>query len=158
MNPTIVQQMFLEQDFPGLKGKNWQVECGILFNCIAFAVAETDVWYWPDQFLAVWPKDVVTDPKRIVWPNHLPKHPTIAAFKQLFAEIGFTDCIEDEVAESDTAVAIYASGHEVRHAARKEPNGPWMSKLGYLEVISHELAWLEGAKYGKVVNYMRKTS
>lgn len=113
------------------------------YNCIGWAAGDTRRWWWPEH--------------RRYWPPGVPREPTVEAFVQAFATLGYEPCDSDGVEEGVERVALYAYANgEPTHAARQLPSGRWTSKLGTWEDIEHTLVGLEGARYGHVARILRR--
>jgi hypothetical protein len=134
-------------EFPGLRTSAYRATSPFdwRYNCIAWAVGETNQWLWPGP------------PDRSDWPTGIPYVETIEAFEALFVLFGFSPCQSEFHEDGIEKVALFASdANAPTHAARQFPNGKWTSKLGMAEDIEHELRALEGALYGRVVRIYRR--
>lgn len=133
-----------ENDFPGLVLDSFTIESPktITYNCIAWAASASTKWWWPDDYS--------------YWPINLPLNDDIETFKQLFSQLGYSVCSNEDIEEGFEKVAIYAVGNNVKHAARQLTTGRWTSKLGRDHDIEHSPSGLEGKEYGKVVSIMRR--
>jgi hypothetical protein len=116
-----------------------------LHNCIAFALGDTQRWWWPS-----------TRGKPAFWPRGIRREASIAAFAALFASFGYERCNSTNVEAGYTKIALYARGVKPTHAAKQLPNGNWASKMGSFEDIEHTLDALRGKSYGRVVRLFRK--
>ena len=95
------------------------------YNCIAWAAARHDRWWWPDHPDGFWPPEA-------------PPDETLGAFEAAFANLGYVRCNDDSLELCYEKIAIYASTAGVpTHAARQLHTGRWTSKLGHLEDIEH---------------------
>ena len=74
---------------------------------------------------------------------------------QLFEQLGYEECISDELEHEFEKIAVYARLGKGQHVARQLDDGLWTSKLGDLEDITHSLRGLEGTEYGKVEKIMK---
>lgn len=117
------------------------------YNCISWALGDSSIWTWPnhpderDEFM--------------MWENKLGYSEDIKTFIEYYEMRGYMLCDEKEQAEG--TIALYAVGHECKHAARRLANGLWTSKLGPWNDIQHSSPQsLEGDMYGKVYCYMKK--
>jgi hypothetical protein len=109
------------------------------YNCIAWALEETNRFYW-------------TGPKEFFyWPDDLSREETIDSFIQLFAKHGYAICANALKEKGFTKIALFAKEGLPTHAARQLPNGLWTSKLGVLEDVRHTLSAISGGIYGTVV-------
>ena len=137
----------LEDLFPGLRGTVFRVTNSKdpVYNCISWAVGETQKWWWPDP-------DAVR-----FWPSGLERAETREAFEMAFASLGYTTCETEAPEVGFEKIALFADQQAIpTHAARQLPNGRWSSKLGELEDIEHDLRALEGTEYGLVVLLMKR--
>lgn len=75
---------------------------------------------------------------------------------KVYEHVGFQCCDDGQIDSGFEKVAIYAVGDEVTYAARQLEGGRWVSKLSPDEDIEHRLQSLEGAFYGKVVQFMKR--
>ena len=117
------------------------------YNCISWALGNSDIWTWPN-----------TPDERdelMTWENNLGYSEDINIFIKYFETQGYRICKTEELEVG--AIALYAIGHECKHAARRLSNGLWTSKLGPWHDIQHSSPQsLEGDMYGKVYCYMKK--
>ncbi|MCH7476571.1 MAG: hypothetical protein IIA14_00530 [SAR324 cluster bacterium] len=114
------------------------------YNCIAFAASKTDRFWWPS---AVGP---------YYWPLATPRDESTNTFVEAFQSIGFESCGDGEMEAGFEKVAFFAINDRVKHAARQLRSGKWVSKLGRLEDIEHELHAVESKDYGKVIAFMKR--
>ena len=124
----------------------------VRYNCIAHAMNENNLWWWPDG-------DGIVD-YEVHWLPEVAKECTIDAFVAVFRTKGFVPCddlnIELEPGYEKVAIYCNAAG-EPTHAARQLPSGAWTSKLGDWEDIEHEtLACLESEDYGTVGKVLKR--
>ncbi len=139
-----------EIDFPRLKDSFWRKtsDPDVQYNCIAFAVGRTDVYWWPDAY---------PDPDSDYWPAGIVREETVEAFVQLYESLGFAECPDGTVESGYEKIAIFAKGEEPTHASRQLENGHWTSKLGIEEDIEHDtLDAISGPCYGTPVRFMRR--
>jgi hypothetical protein len=130
---------------PNLTADNYRITSPTTweYNCIAWAVGITDVWWWPT-------------PGRF-WPADVPREETLAAFVAALATRGFSSCATSELEEGLETIALYAVGTVPTHAARQLPNGWWTSKLGPSFDIEHAtLEAVAGGVYGEPVAFLSK--
>ena len=136
----------LEYAFPGLRGTSYEItsRADRSYNCIAWAAGDASRWWWPDD-QNFWPKDVTA-------------RPSLAAFSQVFARLGYEVCENASMENGWEKIAIYAmEDGSPTHAARQLPDGSWTSKLGRAEDISHvTLDSICGDRYGKVAILLRR--
>jgi len=131
--------MSLQLHFPGLRDTGYQITSAAdaQYNCIAWAAGDSGRWWEPSP--------------RGHWPPGAERQPTLDAFAQAFAALGYGPCETDTLEDGVEKVALFASRGEVMHAARQLPDGRWTSKLGMDVDIEHSLRALEGGVYGNVV-------
>jgi hypothetical protein len=136
----------MEDVFPGLRGQAYEVKSqkDTAYNCIAWAASDNGNWWWPDQA------------GEDTWPAGVARVPTVAAFREAFATLGYDNCDEDRLEAGHEKIAIFALAGVPKHAARQLPSGRWTSKLGLLEDIEHELQDLTGLAYGSVALVMKR--
>ena len=91
-------------------------------------------WWWPEY--------------STYWPPNVPRDTSPETFFQAFATLGYKPCTGADFEEGIEKIAIYCKRGAVTHAARQSEKGVWVSKLGQLEDIEHELTALEGGEYG----------
>jgi hypothetical protein len=134
-------------DFPRLTSDNHQETspAAIAYNCIAWAVEDTQHWWQPGVY---WLPDN--------WPvNDF----GLGALERVFRTLGYEDCGMDEKLEvGSTKVALFASSSFIyTHAARQLPSGKWTSKLGKDIDIEHDSpAVVAGGVYGEVMQVMKR--
>ena len=130
----------LELIFPNLAGTGYRVTSPADddYNCLAWAAAEDDRWWWPDPL------------GESYWPHGVPRAETPEAFVAAYATVGFTAAADDSSLPGVEKIAIYLKAGKPTHAARQLPSGLWTSKLGRAEDIEHDLAGLVGEVYGAV--------
>lgn len=130
---------------PNLTAENYKITSAAswTYNCIAWALGVTDVWWWPV-------------PGRF-WPTGVPREETLDAFLAAFATCGFSPCTTAALESGLENVALYALGAVPTHAARQLPNGWWTSKLGPNFDIEHaDLEAVAGGAYGNPVVFLCK--
>jgi hypothetical protein len=130
----------LEVLLPGLAGSGYVVTspASPAYNCIAWAVGETDRWWWPDAIGVGY------------WPDGVPREETLAAFLAAYTTLGYAPTANPAPEPDAVKVAIYARSGLPTHAARQLPSGRWTSKLGQAEDIEHDLSDLVSSIYGDV--------
>ena len=141
---TIVKRAFPLLDRTGLYVH--RSPCEPTYNCIAFAVGDSEHWWWPGSSAPDW------------WPPDLRRDGSIAAFEEMFAFLGYAPCSDENYENGFEKVALFADGNKPTHAARQEiGSGHWLSKLGKAYDISHHnLRDLECRDYGRVVRAFRR--
>lgn len=132
----------IERVFPKLVSVGYRIISPATprYNCIAWAVGEDNVWWWPDPM------------GQGFWPGLVPRQETVDAFTRLFEILGYTRSDTTELEPGFEKIAIYVDDTGTpKHAARQLPNGEWTSKLGRLEDIEHTtLEGLTSSQYGSV--------
>jgi len=121
---------------PNLSADNYRITSSASweYNCIAWAVGETAVWWWPA-------------PGRF-WPVGVPREETLPAFVAALGTRGFRPCSSSELAIGVEKVALYALQSVPTHAARQLSSGWWTSKLGPSFDVEHaNLEALAGGVY-----------
>jgi hypothetical protein len=121
------------------------------YNCVAFAAGDTARKWDPGRLPEpgyYWPKNALRE-----------DNDGIEALKLAFASIGFEECPDGALEPGHQKVALYALHQDDwLHAAVQEASGQWNSKLGASYDIRHKTPQcLEGATYGHVVCFMRKS-
>ncbi len=120
------------------------------YNCLAWAVSETNRWWDP------------TDPQYF-WPSSVPQSLTLDNVIKALDTRGFHPCKDDSLQTGTEKVAVYGiaqANGRVRptHVARQLANGRWTSKLGDDVDIEHKTPEdLSGPFYGEVVRYLSRT-
>ena len=114
------------------------------YNCFAFAAGDnTRVWY----------------PVRYYWPEGVPRNESLDACIQAFETEGYAVCNSPDLEEGFEKVAIWTKGNVLQHAARQTKNGRWLSKLGDLDDVEHDLDNLNSSHpngYGNIACYMKR--
>jgi len=136
---------------PGLRSVQFEItsESDEIYNCIAWAVNDTNQWWWPFPHRC----------PGVYWPPGVPKEVTIPAFIQAFEEVLFARCENREFEPGYDKIALYADANRrPTHAARWWlEDGGWSSKLGEEnDILHHTLGSLEGTDYGQVVQILRR--
>ena len=133
----------LQATFPALKDFSVTSPIESRYNCIAWAAGLDGRWWWPHE--------------DYFWPSGVLMKDELAAFISAFSTLGYELCADGALEDGFEKVAIYQASSGVKHAARQLHTGRWTSKLGNCEDIEHASPDdLEGAQYGKVVQYMRR--
>ena len=132
----------LELAFPGLVGTDWEIASpqDATYNCVAFALADTERWWWPFGL----------PPSGTYWPDDAPRAETLEAFRVTLGSIGFAPTDTEALAEGVSKIALFAKGTRPIHVAVQRQDGQWASKLGTQWDIIHPLRALEGEEYGEV--------
>ena len=139
-------------ELPNLKDQNHTITSpqSNIYNCIAWAVGETNRWWWPFPLRGV-----------SYWPNGIRREITVKAFVLALATRGFRRCADGSLEAGVEKVALFAKQVGTRlvptHAARQLENGQWTSKLGPNEDISHiAVEAVNGPLYGQVIQYLSR--
>ena len=136
----------IKAEFPGLKKSPFFLTSpeSPHYNCIAWAAGDSQNVWWPH------PPPLVS-----YWPPGVARTQDLQTFIAAFATLGYAVCADGTLDAGFEKVALFADAQgKPTHAAKQLPNGRWSSKLGLLEDIDHILYSLEGAQYGKVVQYL----
>ena len=142
----------LELFLPGLRTSNWSItsEATDAYNCIAWALGETDRWWDPNRVDGYWPEGVDRDDQ-------------IATFGVAFASLGFEHCENADLETEFEKIALFADELGLTHVALQLPSGRWTSKIGEDEDIEHDLGALTTPpgrdaryRYGNIVRYMMR--
>lgn len=139
--------MSYEDPFPNLTRTNHRAISPATpdYNCIAWAAAQQDRWWWPDPMQTAY------------WPPGVPRQETLEAFEAAYRTLGFFPCADESVEAGFRKIALYAKAGVPTHAARQLSDGRWTSKLGDYEDIEHmTLQALEGSLYGTVALLLRR--
>lgn len=137
----------IEVLFPALSTGDFKITSpkSNAYNCIAWAVGDTERWWWPDKM------------NQYFWPENIPRKNTVDTFIVAYKTLGFEACLHGNLEKSFEKIAIYVdSSGKPTHAARQLLNGEWTSKLGNIEDIEHSLEGLEGSAYGKVAAFLKR--
>jgi hypothetical protein len=112
------------------------------YNCIAWAAADSRIWWWPNSLDAYWP------------PWCMKPEVTVACFVSTFRWLGYGLCKNSYLERGYEKVALYAIHKSYKrmpipvdwkqladwiptHMARQLPDGSWTSKCGGDEDITH---------------------
>jgi hypothetical protein len=136
----------MDDPFPNLASEGFTTTSPVSrrYNCIAWAAARDDAWWWPDPQLVCY------------WPDAVPRRETLDAFIAAFATLGYSLCPDGSTEDGFDRIAIYQLNEQPTHAARQLPDGNWTSKLGRNIDITHTLRGLEGSDYGQVAVFLRR--
>lgn len=118
------------------------------YNCIAFAADDTERWWWPPGPFG----------GGSYWPPEAPTELTVESFIAVFRTLGYELCSDGTPEEGYEKVAIYEKRGEPTHAARQEPDGRWLSKLGQgYDIVHQALEDIGGENgYGDVAVFLRR--
>ncbi len=115
------------------------------YNCVGFAIGDLR-WFDPSGV------DGTT------WPGDLPRDLSLATFGLLFDRFGFEVCPGPESETGYEKLAVFGDPDgDFCHVARLRPDAVWVSKLGGLEDIEHPLGPMNGAGYGTIRVYRRRS-
>lgn len=95
------------------------------------------------------------------WPTDASRAPTIEAYIEAFAAVGYVECDLSEIAgppfeQGISRIALYALNGIPKHAARQIDAKTWTSKMGRNIDLEHTLNAVEGPAYGTVVRILKK--
>jgi hypothetical protein len=110
-----------------------------LYNCLAWALGDSQRWWWPTQRRGVY------------WPAGMRCDNSIEAFDEFFVGGGASIVTEQSFESGFIKVALFAMGAVPKHVSRQLANGMWTSKMGSSLDISHSLLDVEGPEYGDLV-------
>jgi len=84
---------------------------------------------------------------------------TIGALIEVLESLGFEKCTDGDFSPGIEKVAVFANGEMPEHVAIQPTNrnGRWVSKLGDLEDIEHELDSLNDGDYGRIVCFLHRS-
>ena len=140
--------MWIDKQMPLLAADGYQVtsEPTDEYNCIAYAVGETDRW-WSHEADAGY-----------YWPEHASSTPSIKSLIEAFSGLGYEMCEDASDEPGFSKIALYADGQgHWTHAAVQLLDGRWSSKLGSYEDITHRTPEsLDPDVYGRVDCFMRR--
>lgn len=136
----------LEHLFSRLGNSTYDVKSpkDIGYNCIAFAAGDDKRWWDPSPF------------GKYYWPSSVPRDASVDSFLALFKTLGYETCDIGTFEAGFEKIALYAKRDIVMHAAKQIGDEVWVSKLGRLEDIQHELLALDGPDYGSAVAFLKK--
>ena len=140
--------MWIDEKFPLLVAEGYEVtsEPTDEYNCIAYAVGETDRWWTHFEGAGYY------------WPEHAGRSDSIQSLVEVFVGLGYELCEDAGNEPGFSKVALYADSEgDWTHAAVQLNDGRWSSKLGPDEDISHRTPQsLDSDLYGVVNCYMRR--
>jgi hypothetical protein len=129
--PTAQERLTVQDWFPRLTGKDWQVtgEACNRYNCISWSVGVTGSWLWPSA--------------------------RVSDFNQFYLSYGYVPLAAGESAD-DADIALWkAANGEATHGCRRVAGDIWESKLGSSLRILHHLNDLVSGGYGTVTRLYR---
>jgi len=138
----------IERFFPSLRISGYSITSPATpeYNCIAWSVGDTEVWWWPDaQYLYYWPPEI-------------PRTETLETFIKAYEILGYSLCENTMYEEGFEKIAVYVNSRgKPTHAARQLSSGNWTSKLGQLEDVEHSsVDGIAGLYYGSVGIILRR--
>jgi hypothetical protein len=137
----------LEAGIPGLVGTAYSEKSLATdsYNCIAFAVGDTQNWWWPMRGYGIY------------WPPGFPLSDAVDVLVDIFEVHGYTTCSDGICEIGYEKVAIYSNQGRFKHVARQLQSGRWVSKLGEEQDIEHEQAQhVECRAYGRISRFLRR--
>lgn len=137
----------IETKFPELRFKGYKLTSPATpeYNCIAWAAGVDDVWFEPDPYF------------QFGWPDNVPREYSLIAYKLLYQEFGFVECVDGELEDGFLKIAIYTDQSGLpTHASKQLKSGLWSSKLGPYKDIEHTLDGLSHGTYGEISVFMKK--
>ena len=136
----------IEKMFPNLKPEEYKISSpkDKRYNCIAFAVGDTEKWWDPDAL------------GNYYWPSNIPREYTIRAFKELFQYMGYSECKNAKIESGFEKVALFIKSGIPKHTAKQINSGRWVSKIGDHVDIEHPLESLNEGFYGNVGYIFKK--
>jgi hypothetical protein len=145
--PDLMREL-IQQLFPRLNTSSFEITSARdhRYNCVAWAAGDTRRWWWPAEAAFSF------------WPAGVEREESIAGFVRAFGTLGYELTSSGDPHPDFEKLAIFASGDGVpTHMARQLPNGPWTSKLGALEDITHmDVTGLAGTDYGDVTVFLQR--
>lgn len=152
-----VERAALFEQRPDLEGTTVQITSPSTrdYNCIAWAAGDNS---------RVWSPAVGPGGQSVggyYWPPDVPALPSVSAVEQLFIQRGFTVTDRGDTALEPGVEKVAIFGEDemgcVTHAARQGANGRWLSKMGDLADVEHDLLDVEGVCYGILRSVLRKS-
>ncbi len=106
--------------FPGLTGTRYQVTSpkNDVYNCIAWAAKDTQVWWWPDPG------------GQLYWPAGVQRAEALSAFREAFESLGYSLCSNDgleagfEVSRRSPCSRTDRATQSMRHDSWQTVAGP----------------------------------
>lgn len=144
MNDAIFN--FYLTEFPNISIESFILTSPVtpLYNCIAWAYGEDDVWFWPENINAYWPENI---------PNSV----EVNSFIELYRSIGYDITENEHYEEGFLKVAIYTNSQgKPTHAARQINAFFWTSKLGNGHDVYHTIPSLNNGTYGNATVFMKR--
>jgi hypothetical protein len=116
-----------------------------MYNCIAWAAGDEGRWWWPDAGGIYY------------WPIGVQRIESLAAFRQAYESVGFSDCADATAEPGFQKIAVFTDAPGVpTHAAKLTPDGTRSSKLGRaFDIIHAKLSCLQNA-YGNAALFMKR--
>ena len=136
------------ENFPNLTSVNFSItsEKTWAYNCIAWSLGQTDVWWSTAPGGYYWPRRKVPKPMTIV-----------ANVIKLYENEGFVVCDYTTNETGVEKVALYATNGSFQHVALQKENGRWTSKLAEHEDIEHDAPEsLLGGEYESIVCVLKR--
>lgn len=157
-SPPLSDEQAIAQAF-GISVADFKVLAGgdPSYNCIAYAAGDSTDWWQP-----IIPPQLLVGPNAPLpyWPSGAPRNRTLNAYEKAYSTVGYSRFTKAKVKLPADAeyVALFADASgNVLHAAYLPLGGTkWHSKCGPGPLIEHDLAKLEGAKYGTVQRFLRR--
>lgn len=141
--PLVSERMqAIRNTFPGARSLVITSPRDVRYNCIAHALGISDAVWWPMGF------------GDLRWLPGWPRALTVDNFEGVF--VGFERCADGTHEPGFEKIAIYAKSKVPTHAARQLESGRWTSRLGPDEDVEHDLADLNGRRYGQSVVFLRR--
>lgn len=112
------------------------------YNCVAWVLGQTDIWYEPDEDYR--------------WPEHLPLNDELDTMRAFFEYFGYRVCANEKYEIGYQKIALFTQSNAFTHVARQESDGQWTSKLGVSYDVAHRLQELSGGMYGELAVLMKK--
>jgi hypothetical protein len=120
------------------------------YNCIAGAMGDHDRWWYPFK-----DGDKSQGHDTFFWPKDAKPGAGVKSFDDLFIRIGRGEVTKNAAVEPGfVKVALYTHRGQPSHASRLVPTGQWLSKMGPMQALTHDLHDLDkssaGTNYGKI--------
>jgi hypothetical protein len=133
-------EQWIREEFPYLQDKGYEVTSPETddYNCIAWALDDTENWWWPDA--------------DSYWPAHVDRDTTLHSFIEAFRTKRYEPCRFDErVEETCEKIVLFIDQNDMpTHAAKQLGTGTWTSKLGRAwDIEHHALQGVECNAYGR---------